>query len=166
MIRISRGKPKLVFIEASNDMSHFMPSCWGVKGGDDFLVTDEMYCKLLSYTDSSLLNPPPPEGTIEAFLSNMEDRIKNTLKLNPSGTQLWQFNALLPDMKTYVRQIALFGEPFIYFPTLADRIKKPILELMAATLNRLRYFKVKKECEEWDRSLNEFYAKRKQAENE
>ena len=165
MIRISTGKPKLVFIEASNDMSHFFPSSWGVQGGDDFLVTDEMYLKLLTYTDPTLLLPPPPEGSIESFIGSMSNKIESTLRLNPSGTQLWQFNALLPDMTTWVRQVAMFGRPFIYLPTFADGIKKPILEFVAATLNRLRYFKVKKECEAWDKSLKEFYANRKKAEN-
>lgn len=165
MVRVTRDRPKLVFVPASNDMSHFIPGSWGISGGGDFLVTDEMYLKLHQFTDPSLKIPDDPEEGLGKTLAELmgntyADRVNRALSLNPRGSMLWEFNVLAPNMTDYIRQFAVLGEPFIVFPTILDRIKRPILQLAANILNRLRYFKVKKECAEWDKFLQEVHRER------
>ena len=54
MILCSSGKPKLVFVEGHNDMSHYQPSAWVVSGGLQYWLTDEQYIKFFQFTDPEL----------------------------------------------------------------------------------------------------------------
>lgn len=168
MIRLSAGPTKLVFVPGSNDMSHYYGSSWEVQGAHDYYVTDEMYIKLLQFTDSTLMNPKKedlnlggdPMTQIERLTkSAAADAIRRAIELNPNHSQLWQYNALAHDMKTTIRTVAALGHP-LYVPTQADIAKRPFLLAICTVLNKLRAHKVQKEYDEWNRNLEQFYRER------
>lgn len=164
MIKISNSKPRLIFVQAHNDMSHFTPSRWEVCGGMEFLLNDDLYQKIVQFTDPSLkdYNGPTP-GTLEAILeSEYGSRIERTLKLNPNGTMLWQFNALstsYPKKVEYIRMMVVFGEYSFYFLTVWDKIKVPFLTMTAKILNLLRSRKIRKEIADWNKFLDSVRAR-------
>ena len=125
----------------------------------EFLLSDDLYQKIVEFTDPSLKDYKGPlPGTLEAILeSEYGSRVERTLKLNPSGTMLWQFNALLtsyPKKVEYIRMVVVFGEYSLHFLTVWDKVKVPFLMMVAKILNLLRTSKVRKEIADWNRFLD------------
>lgn len=155
MIKLANGKPQLAWVSASNDMSHFFPSHWAVKG-ETFLVTDEMYLKMLWFTDPELLdiNDTAIEMSYEEILqTSAAKRIEWAINLNPDKSQLWQFNSLNEDMLTFSRRVIAFGERSFILPKWSHPLKYKILSLVCHALNYALYFKNRRECADWQKYL-------------
>lgn len=159
MIRLGPGKPRIQFHEAHNDMSHFSNGYW--EPNYYFYVTDEMYLKLLHFTDATLKEPSKKEvedvvgKTIgELMGSSFAQRMRWVMELNPSKSQIWEFDGLAPDMKGFIRCIVFLGEPSLSIWSLFEAfVVLPILNVACTFLNRARYFKNKKEWAQWEKFL-------------
>lgn len=170
MIKVSFSKPKLIFIPASNDMSHFSPSHYTTS--DYFLMeliefmekkefgsfnmkprlTEEQMGEMLARAK----NPEPlsqEQETVLWLTNPWEVEFRRLIK--QSGSIMWQFNAVNKDMSGYVRQIVILGETKFYAWSWFDcYVKRPIFSVTVRLLNKLRFRKVKKEIQEWDNFLN------------
>ena len=166
MIAIGR-KPKLYFAARSNDMGHFYPSSWEVQGYSAY-VTDDMYTKLLDFTDPELMKPPSEvEGSIGKLIAEMngngyQSRMERAMKLNPAGSMLWQFNGLqsLSGRRDYIRCVAAFGSGDLTTLTFADvYVKFPLYSFLAKALNKTLYFRRKREYAQWDAFVAKVHSK-------
>ena len=155
------SKPKIVFVAAHNDMGHFTPSEYTVSGQIHY-VTDDMYVKFLHFTDPELLKLEPPDGRnpVDELLNNYKQRIEWALKLNPECSQLWQYNGLALDMKTFIRGIVVFGERgFEVLSLWKVRSQLPVLNLICKILNLTIYFKRRREWAKWEKFLEGVHGK-------
>lgn len=146
MIRVGH-KPKIVFIEAHNDMGHFFPSEYAV--GDWFYMTDQMYVNMLSFCDLDLMKEPV-KGSLDEIMGLKKTKIEWAINLNPSKSLLWQFNTPERNLKGFVRQVIVFGgPPFECISLFQAYIVFPIYRTVAKILNKILYFKRLKEWKTW-----------------
>ena len=127
MIRVGRGKPSISFIPGHNDMSHYFPGEWVtndyfIMNIDEYMSKKEfdsfdMSPKHLSDEDMKevveyMKNRNTPLKFEECLLSAGKMYIYNMQRLinKAGGSTLWQFNAIDPQMKGWVRQCIGLGE--------------------------------------------------------
>jgi hypothetical protein len=148
-------------------MSHFSPSRWYVDGHMCY-VSDQMYLDLLEFTNPDHLKVPSTLetdiGMIMASINgeNFMHRQQKALKLNPSGSQLWQFNALttLDGQRNYIRCVAAFGSGDIYVSSMLDiYVKFPLYAVLAKLLNYTLYFQNKREYAAWEKFVSKVHSK-------
>jgi len=171
MIRVGHGKPRLIFIEAHNDMSHFTPS--------HYVVNDYHYMTVPEYIDKkefSSFNMKPNlskeeinnivSRTVPSIKTSLEEDIINSLMMHPWEAQikrlinkskgmLWQYDAVNMEMNGYVRNVVALGSNSLQRWSFHDAyIVYPALMSIANTLNKLRKYKTDKEWADWETFLN------------
>lgn len=172
MIRAGLGKPRLRFVPAHNDMSHFTPGHWTTNWY--FIMPVDQYIE--KYTFSHFDMTPPisqfhkleRQAVLEKLYNGEEItyldspwayRMQSLIKKS-GGTQIWQFDAISPYLNGYVRGIVCLGAKELTQWSLFDvYVKLPILELTANLLNFLRKPIMAKENAAWDEYLKEVYKK-------
>jgi hypothetical protein len=143
-------KPRIVYLKASNDMSHFTPSHFEVEGGF-CLVSDDMFLKLKTFTDPTLNKY---EEYANAVVTRGHEKqieyLKSVMSFNPRGGPIWEYNALALNYKDYVRKMAILGE------SLDERIRWwerflifPFLCVGCGILNVLNFWKAAYERHQW-----------------
>lgn len=170
MIRVGNQKPKLYFVPAHNDMSHFIPS--------HYATNDFYYMGLMEYIekrefDTFNMKPNISSAEMYAILKASREGQEISYFESPWASQMyrlikkahgqvWQFNAVSSDLTGYVRQVVCLGEKQMTQWTWFDaNVKLPILKFTASILNRLRKQKTDKEWADWQVFLNSIHNKAK-----
>ena len=171
MIRMSSSKPKIVYQEGTNDMSHYSPSHFEALG-DPYWITDDEFRGMWQFTDPSLkkvsqkefqeisnLKDPTDEEKIQELIlgSSKARQIKWALELNPNKSMVWEFNGMTLDFNAWVRHIIIFGEreDFILSSWFNAYVQFPVFKKIAHFLNILWYPKQLKEIKNWNNYLKE-----------
>ncbi len=168
MIRVGDQKPKLFFVPAHNDMSHFTPS--------HYATNDFYYMSLMEYMeklqfDQFDMNPNLPKSEIDLILKTIREGNEFDSFMNPwayemnrlikrANGQVWQFNTVSSDLTDYVRQIVILGEKRMKRWSFFDaHVVLPVLKFTAKVLNGLRKSKTEKEWANWQVFLNKVHKK-------
>jgi len=184
MVRIGRP-PHVYLIEGHNDMSHFTPSEYVC---NEFVyVTDELYMKLLQFTDPTLIEGTQTEkeemksalessavkslgpgessaDNLMTFLSgtSLAQRIKRAIDMNPGKSMLWQFNGLGPNMKDQYRHVVAMGDPSLLhvWTDFEAYVILPLHRMRVKALNRMIRRRQQREIASWEAYLKEVYSRR------
>lgn len=176
MIAVSHGKPKIIFRPASNDMAQFFPSRfivmannWGWMELNDYMAKKEF-----QEFDMEFKPDPTPEQVeevlnyvqsgkeIEFYETFFNPALKHVYlmkqQIKKSGGHLtWQYNLVNQNLDGWIRQVVSLGHNSEYSLrpiSLFDRkVKLPILNIICNQLNKLLYFKRKKEIANWNEVL-------------
>lgn len=173
MIRVGVGKPKLKFIEAHNDMSHYFPSRW--ETNDYFLMSLNDYMEKKEFDSFDMNGISKVEADkVAKMMENPSDikfefnmiehpysyRMQQLIK--KSGGMLWQFNAVHPNMEDWVRQVVVLGENKLQRWSWYDaHVKLPYLKKLARVLNYMNRYKAQKEIDEWEEFLKNMHKEKK-----
>lgn len=127
MLRIGKGKPCL--IQAENR--------WGVTV-DWWYVSDYFWLCPCEWRKMSYFQSDPEKNFkwMTDLKLDPKPYYEAQLKTNPNGSSIWEFDALAPNKRDWVRYYIVFGSPTLVQWTWTDTfIRKPALKAIARFLN-------------------------------